>query len=190
MRKCKVCKGPVEKPGAIQSPIVALCSWDCFQKFLTTKSAQARIKKAERDKVRTKKDRLETRSQKIKKAQIAFNRYINIRDSKKPCISCGCPPVGNKRGGLRDASHYRSRSSAPHLRFHPMNVWSSCKKCNRYMEGNLIPYRKALVEKLGLEKVETLENNNATRKFTFTELDKIRTLYTQKAKLYKKFRDD
>jgi len=190
MRKCKVCKGPVDKPGAVQTPIVALCSWDCIQKFLTTNDAQKRIKKAERDKVRTRKDRLETRSQKIKKAQIAFNRYINIRDSKKPCISCDCPPVANKRGGLRDASHYRSRSSAPHLRFHPMNVWSSCKKCNRYMEGNLIPYRKALVEKLGLEKVETLENNNATRKFTFTELDKIRTLYTQKAKLYKKFRDD
>ena len=58
------------------------------------------------------------------------------------------------------------------------------------MEGNLIPYRKALIKKLGLEKVETLENDNATRKFTFTELDKIRTLYTKKAKIYRRFRDD
>ncbi|CAB4215321.1 Bacteriophage lambda NinG, partial [uncultured Caudovirales phage] len=56
-----------------------------------------------------------------------------------------------------DASHYYSAGKHNNLRFNEDNVWLSCRRCNYYMSGNLIPYRERLIKKIGLERVEKLD---------------------------------
>jgi hypothetical protein len=84
------------------------------------------------------------------KAQAVFNKWIRERDKGQQCISCDSY-------NTTDASHYYSAGKHNNLRFHEDNVSSSCRKCNYYMSGNLIPYRERLIKKIGIERVEKLD---------------------------------
>lgn len=137
-------------------------------------------------KAKDKKKRLETRKQKesllthkdyLKLLQTAFNAYIRKRDKGLPCISCG--KDNNKQF---HAGHYRSVGSAPHLRFNETNVWRQCATCNTYLHGNLIEYRKELVNRIGVNKVEWLENYNEPLKLTIPEIKELIIEYKNKLK--------
>lgn len=109
----------------------------------------------------------------INKAQKFFNAWIRQRDSKDgyfTCISCSKTfPVSNM-----DAGHYVPVSRSSYLRFHEDNAWGECKGCNCFNEFHLIPYRKNLIDKIGLERVEWLEENrHQTKKWTRSELLEI-----------------
>jgi hypothetical protein len=54
-------------------------------------------------------------------------------------------------------SHYCGRR---HLitRWDLFNISLSCVYCNKWLSGNLIEYRKALIEKCGIKEVERLES--------------------------------
>jgi len=68
------------------------------------------------------------------------------------CISCGrLENVLEMDGG-----HYISRSKTI-TAFSRLNVWAQCKHCNRHLSGNPIGYRKGLIERVGIESVEFLE---------------------------------
>lgn len=84
------------------------------------------------------------------KAQSVFNKWIRARDEGQQCISCDSYNTS-------DASHYYSAGKHNNLRFNEDNVWLSCRRCNYYMSGNLIPYRERLIKKIGLERVEKLD---------------------------------
>ena len=86
------------------------------------------------------------------------------------------------------AGHYRSRGSAPHLRFNEDNVHAQRKQCNRYGSGNVVGYRLGLIERIGLEAVEALEADNAPRKYTAEDLKAIKADYTRKARELEKAR--
>jgi hypothetical protein len=112
----------------------------------------------------------------IKLAQQTFNKYINVRDKKLPCISCGKPITGRV-----NASHYFNANNHWNVRFNEFNVHSSCITCNQYLSGNLIEYRKGLINKIGEEQLTLLElEANKTRKFTIEELKEIINTYKQK----------
>ena len=115
-------------------------------------------------------------------AQTACNAYVRVRDDGKPCISCGTLLSREGVGGGFDAGHFRSRGAAPHLRFHEHNVAGQCKRCNRHMAGNVSAMRTGLIGRIGLEAVESLENDNSTHKWTRDELIAIRRHYTAKRK--------
>ena len=116
----------------------------------------------------------------IKLAQITFNKYIRLRDKGKVCISCQKPI-----NGVKHASHYLSAGGHSAIRFHEDNVWVSCYKCNVMLSGNAVEYRKALINKIGIERVEWLENNgNAEKKWLKDELQEIMTKYKKKIKEY------
>ena len=115
-----------------------------------------------------------------REAQTACNAYIRVRDNGKPCISCGVPLSADGVGGGFDAGHFRSRGAAPHLRFHEHNIAGQCKRCNRYMAGNVSAMRVGLINRYGLEAVEALENDNSTHKWTRDELREIRDTYRRK----------
>lgn len=142
----------------------------------------------QRDDLRERRERLKTASDWNKEAQAAVNRYIFWRDYGNPCISCGKPLNYGVRGGAVDASHYRSRGSARHLRFNVFNIHSGCVRCNRELSGNLIPYRINLIEKIGLWRVERLEHDNSIRKFDIAYLQRVKTIFTRRAKHYEKLR--
>ena len=147
--------------------------------------AMARVrqaKKAERESVRARKEAIKTLADLKREAQTAMNRWIvQIRDADKPCISCG-----RHHQGQWHAGHYLSRGSAPQHALNPMNVWKQCAPCNTYLHGNLIPYRVRLIELIGLEAVEAMENDNAPRKWTRDGLIEVRDTYRAKLKQIQK----
>lgn len=107
------------------------------------------------------------------KAQKVFNAWIRQRDSQDgyfTCISCG----QTKSTDQMDAGHYVPVKNGSFLRFEPDNVHGECKGCNGFNEFHLVPYRKNLIEKIGLERVEWLEANQRTvKKWTRAELLEI-----------------
>lgn len=161
------------------------------------KAAAKRIKeqkeaeKAGRQRRQEKRESLKSKSQWDKEAQSAFNRYIRIRDEGKPCVSCGNPLLGKSNyltGSAIDASHYRSRGAASHLKFNVFNVHSACTRCNRQLSGNAVEYRIRLIERIGLERVERLESDNEPRRFDIPYLQRIKSIFTRKARAMEKRR--
>jgi hypothetical protein len=123
-----------------------------------------------------------------KKAQAAMNTYIRARDYGQPCICCGSEMNWHKMGGAVDASHLRGTGAAPHLRFNCYNIHAGCVKCNRFLSGNITAYRVRLVEKIGVERVERLENDNGVRKFSIDYLKRLAKIFNRRARLTKKRR--
>lgn len=140
----------------------------------------------ERAQIKTRKEAIKTIPVLIKEAQHAFNAYIRERDATQPCICCGQPLVLEAVGGGFDCGHYRSTGSASHLRFHEDNAHGQRKVCNRYGAGRAVDYRIGLIARIGLERVEALETNNASHKWTREELIAIRDTYKAKLKEMRK----
>lgn len=172
----------------------AVCGPVCALKLVKSKgkSAQERdAKRAEKAARRARtaaKEKLKTRSQWIKEAQVAFNSYIRARDYGKPCISCNRYISDNKFGGAVDCGHYRSRGAAGHLRFHMFNAHAQCKQCNRSLSGNVVDYRICLIRRIGLERVERIEHDNNPRTFEIEYLKRLKRIFNRRARHYKKLR--
>lgn len=108
---------------------------------------------------RERKAKIKTRGEHIAETQAAFNALIRYRDRNETCISCPTvlSTLADQPGGGYDCGHYRSRGSAPHLRFDFRNAHGQCKKCNRYRAGNVAEYRVGLITRIGLAAVDALE---------------------------------
>src|SRR3546814_7971233 len=132
-------------------------------------------------------ERLMTRSDWTKKAQIAFNKFIRLRDARKPCICCGKPLTdGALTGGGYDAGHYRSTGSAPHLRFIEDNCHAQRKQCNQWGAGRAVDYRIGLIARIGLARVEAIEADQPPRKHNIDELKAMTAKYRALANELKK----
>lgn len=158
------------------------------QKKLKAEREAWRQAKLQRDDLKRRREALKTKSDWNKEAQAAFNRFVFWKDYGRPCIACGKPLNYGVRGGAVDASHYRSRGSAAHLRFNIFNNHAGCVHCNRDLSGNLIPYRINLIEKIGLQRVERLEHDNTPRKFDTEYLRRVKAIFTRRARHYEKLR--
>jgi len=88
---------------------------------------------------------------------IIFSVWIRMRDADDNgiviCISSGKRYHWSKV----DNGHYLPRSVAPGLIFNEMNC-NAQSKIDNWMEGNRIEYRKGMIKKYGLAKVELLES--------------------------------
>lgn len=145
----------------------------------------------QRDDLKERRERLKGLPEWQKEAQTAFNRYIRMRDLNKNCVSCGNPLISNRNyltGSAVDASHYRSRGAASHLKFNVFNVHSACTRCNRQLSGNAVEYRIRLIQRIGLERVERLEQDNSPRKYTIDYLKRVKAIFTRRARHYEKLR--
>lgn len=185
--RCKQCKTKQDKEDLYYAGVYYFCDVDCAKDFAIANIEKGRKKKVaevkKRDRVR--KEKLKTAGDYIKEAQVAVNRYIRARDHGKPCISCGVR-YSNSYGGKFDCGHYRSRGSASHLRFNLLNMASQCVKCNRNLSGNVVEYRKGLVNKIGLDRVEQLEHDNSVRKFDVDYLKRLKRIFNKRARFYEK----
>jgi hypothetical protein len=121
---------------------------------------------------RERKHAVKTRSDHIADTQAAFNALVRYRDRNETCISCPTvlSTLDGVPGGGYDCGHYRSRGSAPHLRFDFRNAHGQCKKCNRYRAGNAADYRIGLIARIGLAAVEALECDQAGGDWTIPGL--------------------
>ena len=139
--------------------------------------AKKAIANTERLATRETKERLKTRGDHIKDSQQAFNEFIRLRDqiAGHPCISSGRPLDWS--GNAVDAGHYRSRGSAPHLRFDERNCHAQSKQDNRFLSGNIADYRIRLIERIGQDEVDSLEADQTVRKYTIEDLQAIKKHY-------------
>ena len=148
---------------------------ECVRIWVETEKA----KQWKKTKAKAKLD-LMTLSDYLKLAQITFNKYINLRDKDKPCISCDKPITGRV-----NASHFWNANNHYNVRFNEDNVHSSCITCNQFLSGNLLEYRTRLISKIGEQRFNILESESKkTRKFTIEELKEIIKEYKLKIKQY------
>ena len=116
--------------------------------------------------------------QMLKETQAIFNSYIRKRDYKNGCISCGKPFGEDKY----DAGHYISTRHKI-ITFDEDNVHGQCVSCNQHKNSNHIPYRKNLINKIGEDRVNRLEELYVhTKKWTKHELNELVSIYKQKIK--------
>jgi hypothetical protein len=170
-KKCRVCGNEYLPYMTTQ---VCCMSYECQVTYATAhalKSQEKRVK-AERKETREKKQALKPRSQWMKETQSEVNRYVRLRDKDLPCISCG-----RFHDGQYHAGHYRTVGSAPELRFEVSNIHKQCAPCNNHLSGNLINYRKGLVQKIGIEAVERIEGKHEPKHYTIDDLKAIKAKY-------------
>ena len=179
-KTCTVCRIKFEPDRQTQR----VCSPECAYEYSRTQSAKAETRKALEDRkvIRMKLEDLKTIRDWTKEAQIAFNAYIRERDRDKPCICCGRPLADTAVGGGFDCGHYRSVGSAPHLRFDERNAHGQTKQCNRYGAGRAVDYRIGLIQRIGIEQVESLESDQTPKKYSIEELKAIKAEYKRKLK--------
>lgn len=113
-----------------------------------------------------------------RKAQKACNDYIRLRDKDLPCISCGY--AGNERQW--HAGHFKSRGGNSALMYDENNIHKTCIQCNVFKAGNLVPYRKNLIKKIGIDEVNKLEETNQIKKWSIEEIKEIINYYKLKIK--------
>lgn len=180
MKKCKACRQPFTPA----RPLQCACSPGCALELVILARAkeEAKEKKIERRRDAETRVRLKTKPQLTKEAQREFNKYVRLRDAGQPCICCGQPLGSDDIGGAYDCGHYRSVGSAPHLRFDERNAHGQRKRCNRYGAGRAVEYRAGLIARYGLQFVESLEADQASKHYTREDLINIRDTYRRKAK--------
>lgn len=172
-KKCRIC----HREYIPVSSLSRVCGLDCAIKYTEVSKKKLEVSKARIARKETK-EKLKTRRDWLKEAQIAFNRWIVFRDGKN-CISCGTTNPNIQYA----AGHFRTRGAAKHLAFNEDNVNSQCNyHCNQMLSGNIREYRLNLIKKIGLDRVEALENDNSTHYFTIDELKAIKTEYKRRLK--------
>jgi Bacteriophage Lambda NinG protein len=180
---CKVCKAKYTKT----RPLQKVCGIECAKSLAKLKNFNDR-KKAEAKSLKERKEAILTRSDWVKKAQVAVNAYVRARDAGLPCISCGATPEA-RFGGATDAGHYRSTGSAPHLRFLTTQIRAQCVRCNRHLAGNAIEFRRGLIERIGVEKVEEIESMQGQGKWSIEYLQRLTKLMAKKKRRTEKRND-
>jgi len=142
--KCKICKTsftPKYKEPFCQKPECrkAFVDSDQSKKFLKANATKAEKKAKQQDREKTKamKENIQKKSDFEKVLETAINALVQKIDFGHQCISCD-----NKRHSLAraHAGHYHSVGAQKYLRYHLVNIWLQCKKCNLDYSGNPIPY--------------------------------------------------
>ena len=170
MPRCKSCKEKFEPKTFLQKYCL---KEECLRVFV----ADVKEKTWKKTKAKAKLD-LMTLSDYLKLAQQVFNKWINLRDKGKPCISCDKPITGRV-----NASHFWNANNHYNVRFNEDNVHSSCITCNQFLSGNLLEYRTRLISKIGEQRFNILESESKeTRKFTKEELQQLIKEYKNKIK--------
>lgn len=158
----------------------------CGKSFLRFRSTQAFCgprcalktvkadKRKEAEETRARRVALKSRRDWLSDAQVAFNKWVRTRDADEPCISCGKLAAA---WGSWDAGHYLTVGARPELRFNPDNCHKQCVKCNQHLSGNLLNYRRGLISRIGLDRVEALEGPHPPARWSVDELKTIRDAY-------------
>ena len=120
-RKCKNCGVTFEKKRPLQSACSPICAFEWAKKLKEKKES-----KEWKERKREMQENLKTLSDYKKDLQVVFNKFIRLRDTGEPCISCGNPHPKKINAG-----HYKSVGSHPELRFEELNAHSQCEYCNR-----------------------------------------------------------
>lgn len=121
------------------------------------------------------KEKLKSITKLVNEARVPFQKWIRKRDANLKCISC--PSVDSE---IWDGGHYFKAEIFTGLIFDERNVNKQCRKCNSFLGGNEIGYRKGLIERYGEGFVLNLESESdslRSYKFNREELIDIKNKY-------------
>lgn len=118
----------------------------------------------------------------VKKLDKVFALYIRLRDVMPSgffrCISCG----KIKPFAEGDCGHYRSRTHMA-TRFDEDNCHAECRFCNRMSADHLIDYRRNLIGKIGLSRIDRIETlSRFPKHWLDSELEEKIAYYKAEAK--------
>ena len=180
-KKCRICRCTFTPISSMAIACSVQCAIDHSRKVAAQK--EARVKREDRKSLRERKAKLKTRREWIAEAQVVVNRVARLRDilAGRGCISCGARPDW-RYGGSVDAGHFRSVGSAPHMRFYLPNIHLQCKRCNRDLGSNTVEYRKGLVERITINRVEEIESMQWTAKWSIEYLQRLKKVMNKKAR--------
>jgi len=131
-------------------------------------------------------ENLRTRTEWLCILQVVFNKYIRMRDSKQPCISCDRP-----LGAKFDAGHFFSVGRYPNLRFCEDNVHGQCVHCNQHLHGNHLEYNERIQQRISAFNYVVLMNKrNNDLKLTLDEIKELIKVYKLKIKEHGKTTND
>lgn len=177
-KTCKICPDRFTPERRFQK----CCSIGCDAILRVREQEKAKLKANNKAK---KEFNASDRQKLTKLAQSTFNLYIRTRDGQK-CISCKFESHFDETGDFIvrqfHAGHYKSQGGNSALRFDEDNVHAQCSICNNHLSGNLANYRMNLIEKIGLEKVQKLESDKTTKRWSVEELKEIISTYKSKIK--------
>lgn len=175
-RPCKQC-GKAFVP---RTSLHSMCSLRCYNRN------QKVLLAVEKHRVKTIKADQQSVYDLIAIADRAFGAFIRERDrlAGYACISSG-KPLNWSAGNKVDCGHYRSKGAASHLRYNEENAHAQTKFDNRFRAGNAVDYRIGLITRIGLERVEALENDNGVRQWSKEELRDTASAYRAKLKALK-----
>lgn len=196
VRRCRHCRTEIPpKAKSDHWQRAGFCCCDHMAAHGLQKAQEQRKRKADREakekrkRLRERKEALKTRSEHMREAQAAFNAYIRARDAGLPCVSCGRNDgevMAQAVGGTWDCGHYRSVGASPELRFEPLNAHRQCKRCNRDLSGNIVPFRMELRRRIGDDLLNWLEGNHPPKKYTIEDLEEIKRKYRRMARELKR----
>ena len=198
MQKEKICKG-INKARMVKGcgkitlyRTFGLCA-SCLSDFLFNSDAGKVIFNKINLKVKSDKDKafksdlrekLKTIGEYKAEARKSFQKWIRLRDSDKSCISCN-----SSTADVFDGGHFYKAEVYSGLIFNENNCHKQCRKCNRFMNGNELNFRKGLIARYGIDYVTNLDNIcdiNRVKKFTKEELIAKKLQYDIKIKEYGK----
>lgn len=184
MMSCKECKVRFLQPrlGA------KVCSPECAILFAEKQRQKIRLAQDKKKRAEAKKERMERKAKLeeykplsywLTRAERACNEYIRARD-QDICISCG-----TMHSEAWQAGHFISKGANSTLRYNSDNIHKQCIKCNMHLASNAIEYRKGLIEKIGVERVEALEAWHPPVKMTREYAQTVEREYKAKLKTLK-----
>jgi len=164
-KTCKQCKRKFEQ----KQPLQYVCSLECSIDYAKELEEKRQNKEFNTYKKEIK-EKHKTKGNYIKDLEAVFNAFIRERDKNLPCISCDA---------LKGTYKY--------LRFNEDNVHGQCWfNCNKNQHGNINEYRIRLIKKIGLERVEKLDNDRHKRlELTIPELIELKVVYKEKLRKLK-----
>lgn len=173
-RKCKECRSEFQ-PSRIGQKV---CSPACAQRL-----AEKHREKVTRKETRSKLLALKPLSHFEKIAERAVNRYVRLRDRNEGCCSCDKTATW---GGQWHASHLKSVGANSALRFNLWNINKSCSICNNHRSGNIAEYRKWYSERFGQDRLDWLDNQPKTKRYTREYLIRLAKVFNKRCRMIEK----
>lgn len=167
-KECPICEQEYIPRNSLQKVCYSIT---CARQFAKNAEAE-KVAKAERLAWRKRKADIKPLKHWEDLTQRAVNDYIRERDKDLPCISCGTWQTVQWEAG-----HYRTRKSAPQIRYNEDNIAKQCHRCNVELSGNQQQYRINLVAKIGEQRVLALDHDNTIHRYTREELEALRAHY-------------
>ena len=121
-----------------------------------------------------------------KEVRRLFSEYIRLRDALLTtgdslyvnCITCSklIPIKQAQAGHFIDCRHSATL-------FDEANVHAQCARCNVYLDGNILEYRRQIINKYGEGyDIQLEEKAMQAKKFTRSELESLKEKYKEKIK--------